>query len=267
MSTSRIALLLPSLAAAACALDVPPAEPTFDQGQGRPTVTLYQLQDVDAEGHPDVDTEVRVTNLVVTAVDRYDEDGQGRTGTLFVQEMDGGPFSGIQMFRPTIQPASEYLLPGDVVEVAGTYVEFELGQINPDNADPAGRTVTQITDGIARKTGEWRAPEPTLVEAPEDLQVDPAAEQWEGVLVEIEDVEASTAPDSRGAFFAQGARACVTTRDQETCVQIDDDNYGIPGVAAGTRLSRVAGVVTYLYTYKVLPRSALDAEVDAPAQN
>lgn len=265
MSTSRIALPLTSLAAAACAMDVPPAEPTFDQG--RPTVTLYQLQDVEAEGHPEAGTEVRVTNLVVTAVDRFDEDGEGRTGTLFVQEMGGGPFSGIQMFRPTIQPASEYLLPGDVVEVAGTYVEFELGQINPANADPRGRTVTQITDGIARKTGEWSAPEPTRVDTPEDLQVDPTAESWEGVLVEVEDVEAVTPPDSRGAFFAQGSGACETTRDAETCLQIDNDNYLIPGVAEGTRLSRVAGVVTYLFTYKVLPRSALDVEVDAPAQN
>jgi len=265
MSPSRIFLLLPTLAGAACALDVPPAEPEFDQG--RPTVTLYQVQDPEAEGHPDADTQVRITNLLVTAVDRFDEDGEGRTGTIFVQEVGGGPFSGIQMFRPTIQPASEYLLPGDVVEVEGTYVEFELGQINPDGADPRGRTVSQITDGIARKTGEWISPEPTLVEDSNDVQVDPAAEEWEGVFVELRDVEALTPPDSRGAFFVQGDADCEMTRDAETCAQVDDDNYAIPDAAAGMRLSRVAGVVTYFYTYKVLPRSPLDVEVDVPAQN
>jgi hypothetical protein len=160
MSPHRIALPLAMLATA-CALDVPDAEPTFDQG--RPTVTLYQVQDPAAEGHPETGTNVRVTNLLVTAVDRFDEDGGGHTGTVFVQERDGGPFSGIQMFRPTIQPANEYLLPGDVVEVEGEYVEFELGQINPDWADAAERTVSQISQGIIRKTGEWVSPEPTVV--------------------------------------------------------------------------------------------------------
>lgn len=250
----RTGLLLVSLAAlAGCALDVPSAEPTFDQG--RPTLTLYQLQDPEAEGHPEVDTQVRVTNLVVTAVDRFDEDGGGHTGTLFVQEIGGGPYSGIQMFRPTIQPASEYLLPGDVVEVGGTYTEFELGQINPDGADPLGRTVSQITDGIARKTGEWISPEAQVVENAADTQDDPEAEKWEGVLVEIHDVEATTVRDSRGAFEVTGGAL------------VDDDNYGFPGVAVETAFSRIAGVVTYFYTYKLLPRSSLDVEMDAPAQD
>lgn len=266
MSPSRIVLALFCLPLFACALEVPPAEPTFDQG--RPTVTLYQVQDPEADGHPDIDSHVRVTNLLVTAVDRFDEDGSGRTGTVFVQEMDGGPFSGIQMFRPTIQPASEYLLPGDVVEVEGTYTEFEYGQINPDGADPKGRTISQIVDGIARKTGEWISPEPTPIEHANDAQVDPAAEGWEGVLVELHDVEALTPPDGRGAFFVQGdGEPCDMTRDAETCTQIDDDNYAIPDAAAGVRFSRVAGVVTYFYTYKVLPRSPLDVDIDVPAQN
>lgn len=250
---------------AGCALEVPPTEPSFDSG--RPAVTLYQIQDEEADGHPEPGSSVRITNLVVTGVDRFDEDGSGKTGTVFVQEIGGGPFSGIQMFRPTIQPASAYLLPGDVVEVAGTYVEFEYGQINPSGADPRGRTVSQITDGIARKTGEWVSPEPTLVASSADVQTDPAAEQWEGVLVELHDVELLTAPDSRGAFFVQGDGPCVTTRDAETCAQVDDDNYAIPGAGVGMRLSRVAGISSYFYTYKLLPRSSLDVEIDAPAQN
>ncbi len=247
---------------AGCALDVPPAEPTFEDGQ--PAVTLYQIQDTTADGHPEVSTNVRVKDLVVTAVDRFDEDGSGKTGTVFVQEIGGGPYSGIQMYRPTIQPASEYLLPGDVVEVAGEYVEFEYGQINPSGADPKGRTISQIQNGIVRKTGEWISPEPTVLEHANDAQVDPAAESWEGVLVELRDVEAVSNPDGRGAFFVQGDEDCVTTRDAETCAQIDDDNYAIPGAATGMRLSRVAGVVTYFYTYKLLPRSSLDVTV-APA--
>jgi hypothetical protein len=60
---------------------------------------------------------------------------------------------------------------------------------------------------------------------------------------------------------------CVAAEEGATCPQIDDDNYAIPGVVEGTRIERVAGVVTYLYSYKILPRSSLDAEVDAPAQN
>lgn len=253
-----------ALVFAGCAMDVPSAEPSFDDG--RPALTLYQVQDVEQQGHPEVDTNVRALDLMVTGVDRFDEDGAGRTGTIFVQEIAGGPYSGIQMYRPTIQPAGEYLLPGDVVEVEGKYVEFEYGQISPDDADPRGRTISQITDGVVRKTGEWISPEPTVVDDSNDVQVDPAAEQWEGVLVEIGGVEALTVPDSRGAFFVQGDGPCETTRDAETCAQVDDDNYAIPDVAVGTRLSRVAGIMTYFYTYKLLPRSALDVTAGPAAQ-
>jgi hypothetical protein len=254
-----------ALAVSGCALDIPPAEPSFDDG--RPALTLYQVQDVEADGHPEADTNVRVKDLLVTAVDRFDEDGSGKTGTIFVQEIGGGPFSGIQLYRPTIQPAGEYLLPGDVVEVEGLYVEFEYGQINPDGADPRGRTISQITDGVARKTGEWISPEPTVVEDSNDVQVDPAAEQWEGVFVEIRDVEAQSEPDSRGAFFVQGSAPCETTRDARDRVVVVVDLRARLGVATGVHLSRVAGIMTYFYTYKLLPRSPLDVEADLPAQN
>lgn len=246
-------LLACVLPLAGCTLDVPPAEPTFDDG--RPTLTLYQVQDLSAEGHPEVGTSVRAIDLVVTAVDRFDEDGSGKTGTVFVQEMAGGPYSAMQLFRPTVQPASEYLLPGDVVEVEGPYVEFDLGQINPAWADETGRTISQISEGIIRKTGEWVAPVPSAIDDTQDLVDDPAAESWEGVLVEIRDVEVTRAADSYGAFQVNGNAL------------VDDDNYAIPEVAVGDRFDRIAGVVTYLATeYKVLPRSPLDVAAGPAAQ-
>ena len=242
-----------AVALSGCALDVPPAEPTFDDG--RPAVTLYQVQDPTADGHPDVGTNVRVEDLVVTAVDRFDEDGSGKTGTVFVQEIDGGPWSGIQLYRPAVQPASEYLLPGDVVEVEGQYVEFDLGQINPAWADATGRTISQVANGVVRKTGEWISPEPALIDDPADLQEDPAAESWEGVLVEMRDVDVTRARDSYGAFQVTGGAL------------VDDDNYQIPNPAVGDHFVRVAGVSTYLAAeYKVLPRSALDVTGGPAAQ-
>ena len=54
-------------------------------------------------------------DLVVTAVDRFDEDGSGDTGTVFVQEADGGPYSGIQLFRPAIQPANVEIVQGAAI--------------------------------------------------------------------------------------------------------------------------------------------------------
>ena len=248
-----------------CALDVPAAEPSFDDG--RPALTLYQVQDLEAEGHPEVGTNVRAKNLVVTCVDRFDEDGSGKTGTIFVQEIGGGAFSGIQMFRPAISPAGEYLLPGDVVEAEGLYAEFELGQINPAWSDDTGRTLTQLTDGIVRKTGEWISPEPSLVNRPEDLQTDPVDERWEGVLVELNDVGAITAPDSRGAFSVGEDGSTCNRNVPPTCAQVDDDNYAIPSVAVGSHFDRLVGIITYIYTYKILPRSALDVEIAPPAQD
>ncbi|MBI2897979.1 MAG: hypothetical protein HYY06_30765 [Deltaproteobacteria bacterium] len=231
----------------ACATEIPPGEPTFDEGGSK--LTLYQVQDDGEEAHPEVGETVRATNLVVTVIDRFDEDGSGKVGTVFAQEIGGGPYSGIQLYAPNVLPAGAYLLPGDVVEVEGTYAEFELGQINPEWADETGRTITQLTDGVVRKTGEWLAPEPTLIEDPADLFEDPAAESWEGVLVELEDVEATAAPDSRGSYPLTGG------------VEVDDDNYRIEGATSGLQFARIAGVISYIYSYKLLPRSALDVEI------
>jgi len=229
-----IALLL------GCSTEVPPADPP---GAASDRLAVSTVQDPDATDRPEVGSRVTLDGVIVTAVDTYDETGDGDIGTIYVQDPAGGPFSGIAVFAPSV--SGEPLRVGDVVQVIGELAEFELGQIDPAWADDTGRTVTQLVSASARWTGEWTPPEPTVVDVA-DLASDPTAETWEGVLVRVEGARATAPTDDRGAFpIAEG-------------LEVDDDLHGLGDVASGTTFAELTGVVSYIYDYKLLPRGPED---------
>jgi DNA/RNA endonuclease YhcR with UshA esterase domain len=180
--------------------------------------TIYEVQQGEvAEG-----TIVTLTNVVVTTPVHTEE------AAVFVEEMDGGPYSGIHVYMYTEVMAEHYgLQPGDVVNVTGEYTEFYgVSEI----------TVQSPADIVVTGTGDVPGPD---VVSPEDVTTGGAqAEAYESVLIKVEDVTV-TDPDAgygefviddslhiNDFFFTEGggpSGAKITTA-------LDDTFGGITGV-------------------------------------
>jgi len=123
-------------------------------------VTIQQVQDPSmAPG-----TAVNLQNVVVTAVDTFGT----RVGDFWVEEPEGGPFSGVLIFPPsTALTIVQGLNPGDIVTITGG--EKDEFALSGSNADPTGRSdteVEQISGGmmVIKKTGTGPVPTPATID-------------------------------------------------------------------------------------------------------
>ena len=206
------------------------------------------IQEVQAETMP-VDTIVNVFGVVVTAVDDFG----GRTGGIYVQEPEGGEFSGVFVFLPA--GVSNGLAPGDVVDVlGGKKEEFALTD------DMTGKTLTEISPPdvgmiTVNKTGTGTIPTPPVL-LPQDLAGDAnfdEAEKWEGVPITFENVR---------VFNNLRTIGMETNQLKETVVTgpfpVQSGLTSLDALAAGECLASVTGIGDYFFNYKIQPRSAAD---------
>lgn len=147
-----------------------------------------KIQDV--QGSMPVDgTAFNIRGVVVTVIDNYGE----RKGNIFVEEPEGGPRSGVLVFGIELGDVSD-LEVGDIVDLEGvTKDEFALTD------DTSGRTTTELSpvEGgqiTVTVTGHGDVPEPELVDSlaigqmTDEAARDDEWEQWEGVLIKLENV-------------------------------------------------------------------------------
>ncbi len=203
--------------------------------------TVYQVQDENHPSHLQAGDQVRIERVVVTAVDKYDS-GDGRTGNVWVQEPDGGAFSGVMVFAPAILPGGdlESINVGDLVDVTGEIDEFAL------DADTSGRTVTEIMNGTVEVLGQADPLQPEVVSV-QGLTQDPDAEQWEGVLVRVANVRATDKNSSYNEVTYTGGLVG------------DDEIWDLFGATTvDTCYSQVTGVMNYFFKYFLMPRSDAD---------
>lgn len=233
------------------------AAPEADASAG---ITIYDIQTPDGPASTP-GTPVEIRGVVVTAVDRFGN----RTGGVYVQEPEGGAYSGVMVFDPAIGGglAIEDILPGDIVDVTGGIVdEFSL------DTDTTGRKLTEIgspegTQVTITRTGTGTVPAPTVVDPVLMAADDVEAEKWEGVLVTIENVAVT--------FPAEGVSSTDLTLAEMTVTgpfrvgssltslgEAIDENTFDPSYPRDACLSLITGVGDYFFNYKILPRSADD---------
>ncbi|MDC0675594.1 hypothetical protein [Nannocystis radixulma] len=133
---------------------IPPAE----------EYTIYEIQ----EGMVAVQTPVLVKGAIVTSPPTFKKDG------FFIQDAMGGEYSGIYVY---VGANAVDVKPGDIVDVEGVYDEYY------DNSQIEVSDAMKVT-----VTGMGAAPAPEIVDAADVTAGGPLQEQYEGVLVTVENV-------------------------------------------------------------------------------
>lgn len=270
--TSLIAVLSLSILACGRSDDTTPDGQGSGSGSGN-TVTIQQVQsDTMLPG-----TAVALGNVVVTAIDEFG----AKTSDIWVEEMGGGKRSGVHVFKAANADVMMLTI-GDVINLKGAIKsEFAL---TGSNADNSGRTVTELEPAsggaiVITKTGQTATITPDKVDALAIGQMydstmsatgggpafSDAWEDWEGVLIELDNVAAAGQAKPFG---------------KTTPVPADSYSFGITGVAKvegsltditmsniarGTCFGNMTGVVDYFYDYLVFPRSAADFNTSGTA--
>ncbi len=195
-------------------------------GTGGSGQTIYELQmDMVPPNTP-----VEVVDVVVTSGLTYKGD------VFYVEEMAGGKYSGIAVYLKN--PDGVAIQRGDLVTLNGVFDEFyDNSQI--ELADVSGITVS----------GTAAVPMPELVAAADLATGGAEAEAYEGVLVEIQNVDVSDPDLGFGEFEVTGG------------LRIDDlfftNNW--PMVMLGDSYSSLVGVMDWSFDErKLAPRDLAD---------
>lgn len=264
-----------------CIREEPP--PVVNE-EGTDPVAIYDLQTPHPDNEfPALGSQVYIRSVVVTAYDTYAEPRQDRvqrgdeyvcvedvgyTGGVVVQEFEGGSYSGISAFAPSLVPAHQSIGAGDIVDIWGEYLEFCLDDNNAADSycqAPNSDRLTQIGGATVTKVGEASSPEPVSIRL-EDL--DPSrAEPYEGVLVQIDQrlpITRCESTDDRGR-----PNCCVGDYDRYGNLAVGDisvtnEFYSIP---EGTRcVSSISGIVAWFFDYALSPRGPDDVVIPPECQ-
>lgn len=203
------------------------------------------IQDVQDVSMP-VDTGVALCGVVVTAIDTYGDS----QNVMFVQEPDGGEFSGMMLYFGSGGAVPSGIVVGDLVDVTGgVKSEFAF------SSDTSGRTMTQLiaADGGAltvEKVDDGTVPAAEVVDAIMLASDDNEAERWEGVLVQMNDVAIVGGVGGSGDRFHANVTGPFELEGRMT--------DALEALAVDDCLVSVVGPMAYFRNYQVYPRSMDD---------
>ncbi|HEU4726707.1 MAG TPA: hypothetical protein VFT22_02430 [Kofleriaceae bacterium] len=225
---------------------MPDAPPAADN-------TLRTIQDVQNKDTPK-GAAVELKGVVVTAVDKFGT----RNGSLWVEDPNGGPFSGVTVFGAPLAMVTD-LQPGDIVDITGA-AKSEFA-INGDTLGSLTELVAAKTGSLMiTKTGHGDVPAPAVVDAlaigmmdSDTLRRD-AWEQWEGVLITVNNVAAGDAPS---CIKSKGVCTDVDSFHLTGVIQVESGlaAFPAPAIEGGACFQRITGIVDYAFNYVLYPRS------------
>ncbi len=212
-------------------------------------VSIYDIQ-----GSLPVDgSSINVRGVVVTAIDNYGS----RRGNIFVQEPDGGAYSGVLVYGADLEQVAD-LAVGDLVDIEGAVKdEFAL------TMDTSGRTTTELVPPEGGsisvvKVGDGTLPDAEAVDALTIGQLatqearDDEWEKWEGVPITLANVSILTSLrdiDEADPTFVEFQVTGPMRVDSSLSALIDP-------ATPGDCLASVTGIGDYFFNYKILPTSA-----------
>lgn len=207
--------------------------------------------DVQSDAMP-VGTAVTVRGVVVTAIDNFGS----RKGGIYVQEPEGGPFSGVFVYLSGTEAAD--LEVGNLVDLEG-FVKDEFawqgGGCEGAEEDEGSLTELSPAEGVTPTVsvvGDGTVPEPEVVLPWELAASADEAEKWEGVPIRFENVRVQTAPagvsDSDDTLVEMRVTGPFPISSSLTALD----------AAVGDCYASVTGIGDFFFDYKLLPRSAAD---------
>jgi len=225
-------------------------------GANAAAVVLVRIPELQSNAVP-AGQSVEIHGVVVTAIDTFG----AKTGDFWVEEPDGGPFSGVHVFGAPVSQVADLSL-GDVVAITGgVKSEFALP------SDTSMRTVTELQPPkggqlAVIRTGTGVVPDPHVLDAVALGQMsaadrDAEYEKWEGVLITVQNVSAQSAPKGFGS----------TTPFPDDSFQFDingklvveSTQAAFPTAVDGTScFASITGVEDYFFNWLLLPRTTVE---------
>jgi hypothetical protein len=209
-------------------------------------------------------TAVTIKGVVVTAIDAYG----AKTGDFWVQEPGGGEFSGIHVYGAPLDQVAALQI-GDVVNISGAEKDdFMYSDFDPGYAITELKPVAGGEMDVA-KTGSSMVLQPTVVNAlmigglPDFMARDAEWEKWEGVLIKLENVRASSEQGCVGSactdmtlnkFEVTGGAVVESALAAFPYPHTDATNR----VHRGACIASVTGVLDYFFDYLLLPRTTAE---------
>ena len=166
----------------------------------------------------------------------------GTSGTLYVQEPEGGEYSGIALYMFSEVAAANNLQPGDVISVVAEYTEFyDLSELVVKN--PGDLTVVSTGGPV---------PVPAVVAGADVATGGPLAENYEGVLIQVNDTVADISDGFGGWFLDTGLLLDLSLLFATNTA---------PTINAGDSFSSISGPLSYGFNeFRILPRSTDDLQ-------
>jgi len=193
-------------------------------------VTIYEIQyTAEPSGDSPYSGQQVTTTGIVTAFG-----ASGFDDNFFISMPEGGDWKGVYVYM-----SGASVQAGDEVEVTGTVEEYYgLTEISGYTNDV---TVNVLSSGNT-------LPDPVVVTTASFA----SEEKYEGVLVMVENVTVTAAPDGNGQWFVtDGSGDC----------QIDDGLFTYPGPLAGDTFDSIVGIGDFSYDeYGLNPRDINDFE-------
>ncbi|MDP3113832.1 MAG: hypothetical protein Q8M98_03555 [Candidatus Cloacimonadaceae bacterium] len=206
-------------------------------GLAAQVITCYDVQYTTAASgnSPMIDQIVTVQGIVVAQ--KFYTGTSATNYGFIISDPAGGPWSGLLVFTNQYHPQR-----GDLVQVTGKIVEyFNLTEMSP-------------TTGYQVLSQGNPLPQPSVIKTSQLISA-ATAEQWESVLVRVQDVTVTSTPNSYSEFNVNdGSGAC----------QVDDQcfprtGFSWPPINVGQSWSRIQGVVDFSFSfYAINPRDLQD---------
>ena len=204
----------------------------------QPLLTCYQVQYTTAEdgASPYQGQIVRVRGIV-TGTNFFSGSGANNYG-FFISDATGGAYSGLFIYNQTYSPSV-----GDMLEITGTVTEYY--------------GFTEITGVSAYQVLSQANPlPPASLISTGALSSTATGEQWESVLVKVQNVSVTSSPNTYQEFNVNdGSGSC----------QVDNQFFGLghswQNIVQGNTFSQITGIVDYAFSaFGLQPRSLADMQ-------
>lgn len=165
-----------------------PEDSGFGMGDDMPLpLTIYEIQ----QGNAPDNTRVTLTNVVVTTPTASSESLPG--SELFVQELEGGPYSGLRIHASGFDPGAAITV-GQTADITGTII-----------ANGPYFLLSIESDDEIVLTGTAALPEPVVVSTGDLQPEDPDARAYEGVSVLVQMATVTANAACNGEFILDDA--------------------------------------------------------------